>query len=406
MIDSVNVTEPVIPAAEFHAAGAGDKHAVQRALDACAAAGGGRVIVPPGVWPCGALRMSGNTELHLEPGAVLEFSPDPRDYLPVVFTRWEGIECYNYCPLIYALDCANLAVTGSGTLRGNGAAWWHWKELQGPAAKRLYDAEADGVPPEQRVFGTEKDALRPQFIQFVRCRNILISGVRIENGPQWTLHPVYCENVIVRGVTIDTDGPNTDGLNPDSCREVLIEDCDFATGDDCIAVNSGMNEDGWRVDRPCENVLIRNCRMTRGHGGIVIGSGMSGGVRNITAHDCVIDGTELGVRLKAMRGRGGVVEDIHFHDLRVDNILGEVIQITTFYGATTIEPKSKVPPRFRNIRLENITGSGGVGIQLRGLPEARLRDVAMRRIRIASDDAMQCADVENLTLDGVEITTR
>lgn len=401
----VKVKEPVFPAAEFRVSGT-EKNAVQLALDACAAAGGGRVIVPAGVRPCGALRMSGNTELHLESGAILDFSSDPRDYLPVVFTRWEGIECYNYSPHIYARDCENLAVTGSGVLRGNGEPWWHWKDHQHAAAKKLYDAEADGIPLEDRVFGTEKDGLRPQFIQFVNCRNILLSGVRIEDGPQWTIHPVYCENVIIRGVTVDTTGPNTDGLNPDSCRDVLIEDCDFATGDDCIAINSGMNEDGWRVGRPCENILIRNCRMTRGHGGIVIGSGMSGGVRNITAHDCVIDGTELGIRLKAMRGRGGVVEHVDVRDMRVDNILGEVIQITTFYSATTIKPRSETPPIFRDIRMENISGSGGIGVQLLGLPEEKLREIALRHVNIAADDVMQCADVAELTLEDVKLTRR
>ena len=405
MLDKVNVTEPVIPAAEFRVSGT-EKNAVQLVLNACADAGGGRVIVPAGVHPCGALTLSGNTELHLEAGAILDFSSDPKDYLPVVFTRWEGIECYNFHPLIYARDCENIAVTGSGVLRGNGQPWWHWKDLQHAAAKKLYDAEADGVPPGKRVFGTERDGLRPQFIQFVNCRNVLIEGVRVENGPQWTIHPVYCENVIVRGVTIDTTGPNTDGLNPDSCRDVLIEDCDFATGDDCIAINSGMNEDGWRVGRPCENVLIRNCRMTRGHGGIVIGSGMSGGVRNITAHDCAIDGTELGIRLKAMRGRGGVVENVDVRDMRVDNILGEVIQITTFYSATTIKPKSEVPPVFRDIRMENITGSGGIGIQLLGLPEEKLRHIVLRHVSIAADDAMQCADVAELTLEDINVTRR
>lgn len=405
---NINVTEPQFPAAEFIAGNfgsAGDKLTIQRALDACNASGGGRVIVPSGVWQSRSLRMYGNTELHFENGAVVEFSPDFTDYLPVVFTRWEGIECYNYSPLIYGSECENLAITGNGILKGNGQAWWHWKKLQHTAAKKLYDAEADGIPVQARVFGTEKDALRPQFIQFVNCRNILISDIRIEDGPQWTIHPVYCENIIIRGITIDTDGPNTDGLNPDSCRNVLIENSDFATGDDCIAINSGMNEDGWRVNRPCENVLIRNCRMSRGHGGIVIGSGMSGGVRNILARNCDIQKTEMGIRLKSMRGRGGVVENVEFRDIKVENIEGVAIQVNMFYGATTVDPTSNVPPLFRNIRIENVSGSGITAVQLKGLPESHLCNIALRNINIsASEDAMQCSDVDNLTLENVKLS--
>lgn len=407
--NNINVAEPVFPDKIFNVRDFGsceNKNSVQLALDACGNAGGGTVCVPAGNWQCTALRMKSNTNLHLEEGAVLEFSPDPADYLPVEFTRWEGIECYNYCPLIYAIDCENLAVTGKGILKGNGQAWWHWKKLQHTGAKKLYDAEADGIPLEKRIFGNTTDALRPQFIQFIRSRNILISDIRIEDGPQWTIHPVYCENIIIRDITIDTDGPNTDGLNPDSCRNVLIENSSFATGDDCIAINSGMNEDGWRVNRPCENVLIRNCRMTRGHGGVVIGSGMSGGVRNIYAHDCEIDGTEMGIRLKSMRGRGGVVENIDIRDCRVENILGQVIQVNMFYGATTIDPTSAVPPLFRNIVMENITGSGGTGIQLKGLPESPLADIALRHIHITAPGAMECSDVTGLTLDDVQVNNR
>lgn len=403
---NINVTEPVFPDNIFNVSDFGtgdDKKSIQLALDACGNAGGGTVYVPAGVWQCAALRMKSNTNLHLEEGAVLEFSAEPSDYLPVEFTRWEGIECYNYCPLIYAINCENLAVTGKGILKGNGQAWWHWKELQHTGAKKLYDAEANGIPLEKRIFGNTTDALRPQFIQFINSRNILISDIRIEDGPQWTIHPVYSENIIVRNVVVDTDGPNTDGLNPDSCNNVLVENCSFATGDDCIAINSGMNEDGWRVNRPCENVLIRNCRMTRGHGGVVIGSGMSGGVRNIYAHDCEIDGTELGIRLKSMRGRGGVVENIKIRNCRVENILGQVIQINMFYGATTIDPTSAVPPLFRNIVMEDITGSGGTGIQLKGLPESHLTNITLRRISIEAPDAMECTDVTGLTLEDVQV---
>ena len=387
-----------------HAAGTGDKGALQRAVEACRRQGGGTVCVNAGVWQTGAVKLYSNIRLFLEEGSRLEFSADPADYLPMVFSRWEGIECWNYSPLIYAVDGENIAVTGNGELFGNGQQWWHWKKLQEKAARKLYDAEADGIPVEQRRFGTVEAALRPSFIQFVRCRNVYWEGFNIIDGPQWTLHPVYCENVVVKGVKVRTGGPNTDGLNPDSCSRVRIEDCIFETGDDCIALNSGMNEDGWRVNRPCENILIRRCRMNRGHGGVVIGSGMSGGVRNVHVHDCSFDGTELGIRLKAMRGRGGIVENISFDHIRIDHIPGPAIQLTSFYQAATVPPKSVCPPVFRNLKISNISGSGNrLGIEMKGLSEARLENISLENIDLAADSALECFDLSDLTMNQVRI---
>ena len=408
--DLEQLARPEFPERSFRladfAAGADDKTALQRAVDECRRQGGGTVCIDAGVWQSAALKLYSGIRLHLEEGSRLEFSADPADYLPVVFTRWEGIECWNYSPLIYAVDGENIAITGKGELYGNGPAWWHWKSLQQTAAKKVYDAEADGVPVEARRFGTVEAALRPSFIQFVRCRNVCWEDFTIIDGPQWTLHPVYCENVLVRGVKVDSSGPNTDGLNPDSCSNVRIEDCVFSTGDDCIALNSGMNEDGWRVNRPCENVLIRRCRMVKGHGGVVIGSGMSGGVRHVRVRDCVFDGTELGIRLKSMRGRGGVVEDVSFDRIELDRIPGPAIQITTFYQATTIPPKSKVPPVFRNVTIRDISGSGNhLGIEMKGLPDAPLENIRLENIDLGAETAMECCDISGLTLNCVRIRT-
>lgn len=200
-------------------------------------------------------------------------------------------------------------------------------------------AQKNGIPVEKRIYGTREAALRPSFIQMLRCRDVYLSDFSIEEGPQWTIHPVYCENVIVKGVRIRTTGPNTDGLNPDSCRNVWIEGCSFFTGDDCIAVNSGMNEDGWRVGRPCENVVITDCDMKAGHGAVVIGSGMSGGVNNIYAADCRINGTMQGIRIKSMRGRGGYIKNAWFKDLRLDNISDAAIQVSMFYPYSTVRRK-------------------------------------------------------------------
>jgi polygalacturonase len=376
--------------------------AFHQAIEACHVGGGGVVLIPAGTWATGPIHLRSNVNLCLEGDALVRFSTRFADYLPVVFTRWEGIECYNYSPLIYARDCENIAVTGEGTLDGQGETWWHWKRLQQEAAKMLYDAEFDGIPVEKRVCGTEEAALRPQFLQPINCRNVLIEGVTFLNGPMWTMHPVYCEDVLVRRVTVKTKGPNTDGLNPDSCRNVIVEDCSFSTGDDCIAINSGMNEDGWRVGRPCENIVIHNCCMSEGHGAVAIGSGMSGGVRNVYVHDCHFAGGDQGVRLKSMRGRGGIVENVHFENIRMAGLRREAIVLNLFYGSTTAAPKSAAPPVFRNIHIKNITcESAGVAVDIRGLPEQRISHVVLENLHLNAVKGIRCQDIDDLTLSDV-----
>lgn len=377
---------------------------IQEAVDACGAAGGGKILVPSGEWHTKAIHLHSNVQLHLEDGTVLLFSDKYEDYLPVVFTRWEGTECYNYSPLIYAKDCENIAVTGNGKLIGNGQAWWHWKKLQQTAAEELGYAEYNGVPVEQRVYGTEEAALRPSFIQTIHCKNVLLEGFTIEDGPQWILHPVYCENVVIRDVTVLTHGPNTDGLNPDSCKNVLVEGCYFDTGDDCVAINSGLNEDGWRVGIPCENVEIRNCVMNGGHGALVVGSAISGGVKNVYAHHCKISGTMQGIRLKSMRGRGGYVDGVVFEAVDINDVTDQAIQINMFYEFSTILPKSNVPSDFRNIEIRNVRGQNvKTGIQVKGLPEHKLGKIILENIHLTAESACQCTDVEELHMNNVEI---
>lgn len=380
------------------------KNAIQAAVDACEKAGGGAVHVPAGEWRSGPIHLKSNIRLCLEDGSVIRFSHRPEDYLPVVFTRWEGCECYNYSPLIYARDCENISVTGKGTLIGSGESWWSWKKLQQAAAEKLCHAQFNGVPVSKRIFGTEEAALRPSFVQFINCKNILLEGFTITDGPQWTIHPVYCEDVIIRDIDVLTHGPNTDGLNPDSCKNVLIENCAFDTGDDCIAINSGMNEDGWRVNRPCENIEIRNCQMNGGHGGLTIGSAMSGGVRNIHAHNCRIQGTWQGIRLKSMRGRGGYVDNAVFENLEIIQVSEQAIQINMFYEASTVIPQSNSPSDFKNIVVRNISGiSAGTGIEIKGLPEHKLRNISLENIRLSAGNAFFCDNVENLSMKNVEI---
>lgn len=380
------------------------QNAVQEAVDECAAQGGGRVIVPAGTYKTGCIHLKSNVELHLEDGAVLSFSDNPNDYLPVVFTRWEGMECYNYSPLIYANGCENIAVTGSGTLIGNGASWWGWKERQQKAAEELCYAESNGIPPEKRIYGTEKAALRPSFIQPIHCKNVLLEGFTIKDGPQWTIHPVYCENVSVRNVNVLTEGHNTDGLNPDSCRKVLIENCRFDTGDDCIAINSGMNEDGQRVEKPCEDIEIRNCRMNGGHGGIVIGSAMSGGVKNVYAHDCDINGTMQGLRIKSMRGRGGYIDGVRFENIKISNASDAAVEINMFYKFSTVIPKSSAAPELKNVEIKNITGKDNeIGILINGLPEKKMRNVVLENIELTAKKAFVTSEAQEVTIKNINI---
>jgi polygalacturonase len=395
---------------DFGAVGDGttwNTQAFRRTIEACHNEGGGVVLVPAGTWATGPIHLRSNVNLRLEKGALVRFSTRFADYLPVVFTRWEGIECYNYSPLIYARDCENIAVTGEGTFDGQGQVWWHWKKLQQAAAKTLYDAEFDGVPAEARVYGTEEAALRPQFLQPINCRNVLIEGVTFLNGPMWTVHPVYCENVVVRNIAVQTRGPNTDGLNPDSCRNVVAEDCSFYTGDDCIAINSGMNEDGWRVGRPCENIVIRNCHMSEGHGAVAIGSGMSGGIRNVHVSDCRFTGGNQGIRLKSMRGRGGFVENVYCENIYMANLRREAIVLNMFYGSSTAASRSDAAPTFRNIYIRDvICESAGMAVAIRGLPEQPIEHVILEDLHLNAVEGIRCQDADDLILSDVSGTVQ
>jgi polygalacturonase len=263
--------------------------AINDAITACSQAGGGMVMVPPGNYLTGAIHLKSNVNLHLSAGAILEFSQNHEDYLPLVFTRWEGTECYNYSPFVYAFEEENIAISGEGTLDGQADAsnWWHWKgawsrrtweigpENQADATATLRQMAEDGVSVEDRLFGPGY-YLRPQFIQFYKSRNILIEGITIINSPMWVIHPVMSENITISNISVISHGPNNDGCNPESSRNILIQDSFFDTGDDCIAIKSGRNADGRRLAVPSENIIIRRCTMRDGHGGIVMGSEISG----------------------------------------------------------------------------------------------------------------------------------
>ncbi|MGD0016182.1 MAG: glycoside hydrolase family 28 protein [Verrucomicrobiia bacterium] len=334
--------------------------AIAGAIDACHAAGGGRVIVPDGLFLTGAIHLKSNVNLHLADNATLKFSPDPAKYLPVVFTRWEGVECMSYSALIYAFGQENIAVTGKGLLDGSASpeTWWSWNNKkerptkQSVARKKLNEMGEQGVPVEQRVFG-EGSYLRPNFIQPYRCNNVLIEGVTIHDSPMWELNPVLCTNVTVRGVTIVSHGSNNDGCDPESCYDVLIDGCVFDTGDDCIAIKSGRNNDGRRVNVPAENTIIRNCTMRDGHGGVVMGSEISGHCRNVFVENCKMDSPNLdrALRFKDNAQRGGIIENVFMRNVEIGRVAESVLTIDLLYEEGT---NGIYKPIVRNVALENV----------------------------------------------------
>lgn len=355
--------------------------AFARAVRACAHAGGGHVVVPEGRYLTGPIHLRSGVDLHVTAEATIAFSQDPNAYLPAVYTRWEGTELYNYSPLIYAFEQRNIAVTGTGTLDGqaDNAHWWPWKgntdfgwqpgdPHQGPARTRLQAMAEDGVPVAQRVFGAG-DYLRPSFVQPYRCRNVLVEGVTIVNSPMWEVHPVLSRDVLVRNVRVATHGPNNDGCNPESSKDVVIRGCTFDTGDDCIAVKSGRNADGRRVNVPSERILVEDCDFAAGHGGVTVGSEMSGGVREVYARNLRLSSPNLdtALRFKTNSVRGGFIHDVHARDLTVGTVAQAVITIDFYYEEG---PGHGFNPDVTGIGVENLTVTqAGRALNLRGYPD-------------------------------------
>ena len=369
-----------------------NQKAIQKAIDTCSKKGGGKVIIPAGEkFLTGAITLKDGVNFVVEEGATLEFVFQPELY-PIVETSWEGLECFNLSPCIYAFKAKDIAITGKGTIDGGGSndTWWPWNgnprfgwkegmiSQRIESRPRLLKNGEDGIPmynekgerTPERVFGPQ-DGLRPQLVSFNKCEGILLEDVTLLRSPFWVIHPLHSTDITVRRVKMINDGPNGDGCDPECCDRVLIEDCYFNTGDDCIAIKSGRNRDGRERNMPSKNIIIRNCEMKNGHGGVVIGSEISGGCQNVFAHDCVMDSPELErvLRIKTNSCRGGIIENINMRNVKVGVCKESVLKINLDYEPKEICCRGYYPT-VRNVYMENVTSeSSQYGVQIIGLDE-------------------------------------
>ena len=383
---------------------------INKAIQTCSKEGGGKVLVPSGKYLTGPINLENNVNLHLEEGAEILFSTNSKDY-PLVHTSFEGTELMNYSPLIYAYKKNNVAVTGKGILNGQGSSenWWSWSGGKSYGWKkgmpsqndplnrlRLVAMAEEGVPVDQRVFG-EGHYLRPIFVDFFECSNVLIKDVKIINAPFWVIHPMKSINVTIDGVTVESHGPNNDGCDPEYSKNVIIKNCTFNTGDDCIAIKSGRDADGRRVAIPSENIIIQNCKMLDGHGGVVIGSEISAGVRNVFVENCIMDSPNLerAIRIKTNSKRGGLIENVYIRNSEIGQVKEAVLKINMFYEVYGDQSGAFIP-QIQNIYLENIkVKNGGLyGILARGYKESPIKNVRLINVKIDKvDDAYS---IENL----------
>ncbi|EIJ38189.1 MULTISPECIES: glycoside hydrolase family 28 protein [Galbibacter] len=373
--------------------------AIKDAIKACNDAGGGKVIVPKGKYVTGPIHLLSNVNFHLEEGAEILFTKDKKAYLPVVHTSYEGVELMNYSPLIYAYKQKNIAVTGKGTFNGQAGKdnWWPWcgaeryGHIEGePQQKdsvnlpRLRKMNEAGTPVAERVFG-EGYQLRPTFFEPFECENILVKDVTFTNAPFWVMHPIKSVNITVDGVTVRSHGPNNDGCDPEYSKNVHIKNCLFDTGDDCIAIKSGRNDDGRRVNIPSENIVVENCEMKDGHGGVVMGSEISAGVRNVYVRNCKMDSPNLdrAIRIKTNTLRGGFVENVFVKNIEVGQVKEAFLKVNTHYGIYANQ-EGDYMPSIKNIHIEDVKvdNGGKYGILVRGREALPVKNITFKNVVI------------------------
>ncbi|MDD5458623.1 MAG: glycoside hydrolase family 28 protein [Phycisphaerae bacterium] len=379
--------------------------AFRKAIEECSKDKGGRVIVPPGKYLTGPIRLKSDTTLHLEEDAVISFSDNFDDY-PAVKSRWEGVECFGYCPCLYGQDLKNVSITGKGVIDGNGYRWWNEYK------KRIQHGQTTPISERDKKFeklnkdidisdcgggGIGSFFFRPPLIQFNNCSNVLLDGITARNSPFWNTHLLYCKDVTVENATFQNpdEGKNGDGLDIDSCNSVEVNGCIFDVNDDGLCLKSGIGKNGMQVNRPCENISIKNCKVLRGHGGVVIGSETAAGIRNVKISDCQFQGTDRGIRIKSRRGRSGTVENIEFTNIDMNDV-GCPIVINLYYNCgapvkeikylsdRTPKPITDTTPCIRNIKLTNITAANvqTAAAFLLGLPERPIENIVFDNVKI------------------------
>jgi polygalacturonase len=380
--------------------------AIRKAIQAAAATGGGTVYFPPGNYVTGAIQLVSNLVLNIDAGATLHFHADLSEY-PLVKGRYEGTEAITPAPLIGGENLENITITGRGTLTTDNAEWI--KATNKPEAKAMWENIQERLEKHQTVpeadYRKASPFLRPSFIRPMNSKNILIEGIHIVGSSMWTLHILYCENVVIRNVIVETyPGHNTDGVDIDSSREVRISDSFFSTGDDAICLKSGKDADGRRVNRPTENVTITNSTVQHGHGAVVLGSETAGGIRNVVASNIISQHTDKGVRIKSGRGRGGVVENIRFDNWIIEDPSGAAIEVTNYYTKIPEEPVSERTPIFRNIVVSRMTvNRAPVVVSIEGLPEMPISGLRLMDIIGSGKAGLQAYNTSGMELHDLRI---
>lgn len=403
--------------------------AIKAAITACNKAGGGRVLIPAGTYFVkGPIRLLSNVDLHLDDNAIVKFSTNDDDYLPDVLTRFEGVELMNYSPLVYAYKQTNIALTGKGTLDGQADDdhWWNWTGSKRFGWKEgmpsqhdkdnepaLMDMADKGVPVTDRLFGKGR-FMRPTFIEFYSCKNILIEGVTIINAPFWLLHPTLSDNITIDGVITNSLGPNNDGCDPESCNGVLIKNCSFTDGDDCIAIKSGRDADGRRVNVPSKNIIVQDCQMKDGHGGVVIGSETSGGVENVYAQNCVMSSKNLerAIRIKSNSCRGGVMKNFYFRNLKVGQVREAVVKINMYYEKQKAV-NCNYPPTLNGVYVNNVVSQKSeYAIYIEGLDKKPVTNISIHDCNfgnVEKDNFIKDAkelNISSTTINGKEVSVK
>ena len=427
--------------------------AIAAAINKVTAKGGGRVVIPRGLWLTGPIILKNNINLSIEEGALVIFSPNKELY-PLIETSFEGNNTVRCTSPIYGKDLENIAITGKGVFDGTGEVWRpvkkekvtdsQWKDLIKSGGVTSNDGKiwypsksylegqnlSEVNVPTQLTkledFEKIKDFLRPVMVSLINCKKILIDGPTFQNSPAWCLHPLMCEDLIIRNVTVKNPwfSQNGDGLDIESCKNTLVYDSNFDVGDDAICIKSGKDEDGRKRARPTQNLVIKNCIVYHGHGGVTIGSEMSGGVENLSVSGCTFIGTDVGLRFKSNRGRGGVVKNLFFSNINMINIPTQAISFNMYYaglsasemiaeGSNGITAAIELPlvtqetPQFKNISMKNITCKGAAqAIYLEGLPELNLENLTLENIDIEADKGLECHDVTGLIIKGLRLNTR